>query len=417
MKKMISLLLVLLLALGCAAGCGDDEKENEDKDAKALTIADVNQTMSKLSEGMAFEMSFSVNIKPSFEEGTVTKEEFEAVLGSFMEAKLDGSYELSLLMKGESDMEGRTMEIFLKNEPFTDMIQKDEKMYVNVKTLFELIVKIAGAAMGEESSIYADMLKWPYENEYIEASQFTEQLGGLSGAILPDMGAILPGLDGGISGDAGASMDLAELEALGASILEALPMEETEAFLNKIASEMSDANEFRAEFEEIELRLDNSNVAAVVTNLCGVLRTDLADYMETLASSLKDVESLPEEAKQLFSQFDKAAFQEELDAALEEEALKEAAAELEQALENAHFYFTVEATDTSCAFSADIQIPVTESGASELPITQAGFAYEFRFEEKTIGEIQAPDAVLTEEELQSFLELFFGEDVSGIAAA
>lgn len=133
MKKMISLLLVLLLALGCAAGCGDDEKENEDKDAKALTIADVNQTMSKLSEGMAFEMSFSVNIKPSFEEGTVTKEEFEAVLGSFMEAKLDGSYELSLLMKGESDMEGRTMEIFLKNEPFTDMIQKDEKMYVNEK--------------------------------------------------------------------------------------------------------------------------------------------------------------------------------------------------------------------------------------------------------------------------------------------
>ena len=60
---------------------------------------------------------------------------------------------------------------------------------------------------------------------------------------------------------------------------------------------------------------------------------------------------------------------------------------------------------------------MTESGASELPITQAGFAYEFRFEEKTIGEIQAPDAVLTEEELQSFLELFFGEDVSGIAAA
>ena len=105
MKKMISLLLVLLLAMGCAAGCGDDEKENKDKDAKALTVTDIHQTMSKLSEGMAFEVNFSVNVKPSFEEGTVTKEEFEAVLGSFMEAKLDGSYELSLLMKGEADTE------------------------------------------------------------------------------------------------------------------------------------------------------------------------------------------------------------------------------------------------------------------------------------------------------------------------
>lgn len=417
MKKMISLLLVLLLAMGCAAGCGDDEKENKDKDAKALTVTDIHQTMSKLSEGMAFEVNFSVNVKPSFEEGTVTKEEFEAVLGSFMEAKLDGSYELSLLMKGEADTEGGMLEILLKNEPITDIIQKDEKMYVNVKTFFELFVKIAGAAMGGESSIYADMLKWPYENEYIELSQLTEQLGGLSGTVLPDMGAMLPGLDGGISGDAGASMDPAELEALVASILEALPTEETEAFLNKIAGAMSDANAFTAESKKIELRLDRSNAAAVVTNLCGVLRTDLADYMETLASSLKDVESLPEEAKQLFSQFDKAAFQEELDAALEEEALKEAAAELEQALENAHFYFTVEATDTSCAFKIDLQVPVTESGASELPITQAGFAFEFRFEEKTIGEIQAPDALLTEEELQSFLELFLGEDVFGGAAA
>lgn len=50
---------------------------------------------------------------------------------------------------------------------------------------------------------------------------------------------------------------------------------------------MSDANAFTAESEKIELRLDRSNAAAVVTNLCGVLRTDLADYMETLASSLK----------------------------------------------------------------------------------------------------------------------------------
>ena len=225
MKKMISLLLVLLLAMGCAAGCGDDEKENKDKDAKALTVTDIHQTMSKLSEGMAFEVNFSVNVKPSFEEGTVTKEEFEAVLGSFMEAKLDGSYELSLLMKGEADTEGGMLEILLKNEPITDIIQKDEKMYVNVKTFFELFVKIAGAAMDGESSIYADMLKWPYENEYIELSQLTEQLGGLSGTVLPDMGAMLPGLDGGISGDAGASMDPAELEALVASILEALPMQ------------------------------------------------------------------------------------------------------------------------------------------------------------------------------------------------
>lgn len=136
MKKMISLLLVLLLAMGCAAGCGDDEKENKDKDAKALTVTDIHQTMSKLSEGMAFEVNFSVNVKPSFEEGTVTKEEFEAVLGSFMEAKLDGSYELSLLMKGEADTEGGMLEILLKNEPITDIIQKDEKMYVNVKTFF-----------------------------------------------------------------------------------------------------------------------------------------------------------------------------------------------------------------------------------------------------------------------------------------
>mgnify|MGYP000026664812 FL=1 len=397
MKKFITLMLVFLLAFGCVAGCGEDEVQKEtdgNNTTKALTITDVTNTIAKMSEGAKFDFTFILNVKPIFDENSFSKEDFEKACGSFVETKADGSYDFSFKIMGEGSKDGKYT-ILLKDQLITECVQKDGKIYINAKSIFNIYVELIKAVMGDSmDSAYAEFLKWPYENEYIDITQYSEKLSEI--------------LEGSVSepGVGMVQLDAEELQAIITAIQKNVPMDKVLEFLNKMETVTTAANVLKADNEKIEFKFDKTNAKAFLIGCSNLFRTDLADLTDAVAASLKDAEGIPEELKELLSGFNKEEFQQKLNEELTEESVQAEAEELEQEIGDGHFYLTIGATDTSCPFKMDLFISELETQDTSASISQMGFVFEVKVENQKIGEITAPENILTEEELNALLTLF-----------
>lgn len=399
MKKFITLMLVFILAFGCFAGCGEDEAQKpEGNTKKALTFTDVTNTMAQMSEGAKFDFNIIVNVKPIFDDEYFSREDFEKAFGSFVETKADGSYDFSFKIMGEGSKDVKCT-ILLKDQLVTELIQKDGKSYINVKTLFNTYVELIKAAMGDSmGSAYAEFMKWPYENEYIDVTQYAEKLSEILEGSMSDPGITLPG-------DDMIRLDPEELQAVITAIQKNIPMDKVLEFLNKMETVTTAANVLKADNEKIELKFDKTNIKAFIIGCSNLFRTDLADLTDAVVVSLKDAEEIPEELKELLSGFNKEKFQQKLNEEFTDESVRADAEEIEQEMGDGHFYLTVGATDTSCSFKIDLFVSGLETQDTSSSVSQMGFVFEYKIENKKIGEITAPENILTEEELNSVLTL------------
>ncbi len=393
MKKIITLMLVFALALGCLAGCGDDEKEGGS--TKALTFTDVSKTMEKMSEGASFELGVRVNLKPVFNE-YFTKEDFETAYGSFAEAKADGTYDISLKLKGESAAESGKIDLLLKDTSITDLVISNGTIYLNAKALFTFYVDMMKAVADDLLSAYADFLKWPYENEYVDLQQCMDL------ASVFDPGISLPEIDDILSQ---SDLDPAMVQAVLSALSETMQKENVLAFLNHLEDAFVAAKALTADQEKIEFELDKTNIKAFVVGVSAVLRTDLADITDTFAAALKNKEELPEEFRQILSQFDKEAFQKNLDTEFAEDKVNTEAEELAQEIGEGRFCFSITAKAASCSFKVEILGIETETAGLGAGVSQMGLSLEIKLDQKNIANITAPEKVLTDEELQGILKL------------
>lgn len=270
-----------------------------------------------------------------------------------------------------------------------------KNIYINAKSIFNIYVELIKAVMGDSmDSAYAEFLKWPYENEYIDITQYSEKLSEI--------------LEGSVSepGVGMVQLDAEELQAIITAIQKNVPMDKVLEFLNKMETVTTAANVLKADNEKIEFKFDKTNAKAFLIGCSNLFRTDLADLTDAVAASLKDAEGIPEELKELLSGFNKEEFQQKLNEELTEESVQAEAEELEQEIGDGHFYLTIGATDTSCSFKMDLFISELETQDTSASISQMGFVFEVKVENQKIGEITAPENILTEEELNALLTLF-----------
>lgn len=394
MRKVLALLLVLVFAFGCAAGCGDDEKEN----AKAISFADVTNTFQKMADGMEIDYKVTASVQPEFG-AAMTKEQFEAAFGSVFKAKADGSYEVSAKYKGEIDAKNGNgkLNLLFNDKAVTDIIVNGSNVYLNGKSLFEGFTELM-KLFGAVGSSYAQLLKWPYEGEYIDLSGVLEtlqdQIGGLGQA-----NSFFESVFG---------MSMEELQAILLKVAGALPMDQITEFLNKVQEACVESKVLTNNKGKIELKFDASNLKDFVMAISKVLKENLAGVVTATVNSLKTVDEFPDEVKQILASYDEQEFQQELNETFDEEDLKKNADDLVKDFGDSFLKLTIKAADQSVDMKFEISMDMQDASAAGNPFGKVGFVIELNSAVKKVKEITAPENVITEQELQELLNMFGG---------
>lgn len=386
MKKTVSLILVIVLAISCFAGCETFHKESDVNNAKSFS--EVTQTVRKLSEnGMSVEMEFTVSVKPIFDD-YFTKEDFEELLGTIFTVQSDGTYGISFVIKGEAIGNDGRFDILIKNNKISDVIKKDGRAYINIKSLYEAIIGLIVPYIGEDADT-----SWPYDNEYLDMNSITEMMSDLNGSLYPN--ADMDDMGGAVISIAAALQD----------IVSAFPDGKLENFASKIETALVNANVLSADSEKIDIKVDKSNVKPLIINTCKVLRTDLADIVEAAIPGLKDSANIPDEMKAELDSFDKAEFQSELDDKLDPDVLETDASEIAAAFGKSHVYVTIKSDETACEFIFDMLVENTKTMYYDT-ISEIGYKFNVKYEEKAVNEITAPSGILTNDELTELMYIF-----------
>ena len=263
---------------------------------------------------------------------------------------------------------------------------------MNGKALFEGLTTLM-KLFGAEGSSYAQFLKWPYEGEYIDLSGILEtlqdQIEGLGQA-----NSFFESVFG---------MSMEDLDAIIMKAAGALPMDQITEFLNKVQEACVESEVLTNNKGKIELKFDASNLKDFIIAISKVLKENLAGVVTATVNSLKTVNELPDEVKQVLASYDEQEFQQELNETFDEEDLKKNADDLVKDFGDSFLKLTIKATDQSVdmkfEMSADIQGSVN---------AKMGFVIELNSAVKKIKEITAPENVITEQELQELLNMFGG---------